>query len=150
MKKFTSFGLFFLSISVLFSSHVVAQTITPNTVLQNQYSGGYTPPINNINNGIQGSIGYGGSQCGTSVSFGATSSPGITNSISVIDNSNIHGSNTLGAQVMITHNISNPCMSQKDQICTIGKIQLVQNNPTMSLDKLKELLALLINFADNK
>lgn len=51
---------------------------------------------------------------------------------------------------MITHNISNPCMSQKDQICTIGKIQLVQNNPTMSLDKLKELLALLINFADNK
>lgn len=147
MKKFIALSSVFLSISVLFPSFVVAQTTTPNTVLQNQYSGGgYTPPINNINNGIQGSIGYGGSQCGTNISLGATSSPGTTNSVSVIDNSFSRGENTLGAQVMITHNFSNPCMSQKEQICTTGKIQLVQNNPTMPMDKLKELLALFDKF----
>lgn len=149
MKKFTTFSSVFLSISVLFSSHAVAQTTTPNTVLQNQYSGGSAIPINNINNGIQGSIGYSGSQqCGTSISLGATSSPGSTNSVSVIDNSISRGENSLGAQVMITHNFSNPCMSQKEQICTTGKIQLVQNNPTMPLDKLKELLALFDKFCD--
>jgi hypothetical protein len=148
MKNIIVCSSLFLSAFALFPTAISAQT-TPSVGLQGQYpTTGTIPPINNINNGIQqGSFGYGGSsQCGTSISLGGTSSPSATNSVSIIDNSVSRGDNALGVQVMISHNIGNPCMPQKEQICTTGKIQLIQNNPTMEMNKLKELLSLFDRF----
>jgi hypothetical protein len=142
MKKFIIFSSL-LVISNLVASPVSAQNV-PNIGPQNQYPTGFVPPINNINNGIQGSVGYGGSQCGTSISAGVNSNPNSNNLGSVVDN-NV---NRLGGQIAITHNFSNPCMSQKEQICTTGKVQLIQNNPTMEINKLKELLSLFDRFCD--
>jgi hypothetical protein len=143
MKKFIALGSLVI-ILTLATSTVSAQTV-PNIGSQNQYPSGFVPPINNINNGIQGSVGYGGSsQCGTSVSAGVNSNP--INVGSVIDNSTNRSGNSLGAQIALTHNFSNPCVSQKEQICTTGKIGVIQSNPTMDEGKLRVLLSLFDSF----
>jgi hypothetical protein len=143
MKKFIFFGSLAI-ISALATPTVSAQTV-PNIGSQSQYPSGFVPPINNINNGIQGSVGYGGStQCGTSISAGVNSNP--SNVGSVIDNSTNRSGNSLGAQIAITYNFSNPCMSQKEQICTTGKIGVIQGNPSMDEGKLRILLSLFDSF----
>jgi hypothetical protein len=148
MKNLFVFGLIS---TLLFPFSASAQTvvtpINPGTIQPNIYPTGYQPPINNINNGIQGSVGYGGaSQCGTLISIGGTSSPGTAVGLSNPENSYNHPSNSYGAQILVTHNLNNPCINQKDQICTTGKIQLIQNNPTMPLERIKELLNLFDSF----
>jgi hypothetical protein len=95
------------------------------------------PTVNNSGGIIQGGIGFSGnSQCGTSLTAGLSNTIGNTPT-ALSDHLEQGRSNTIVAQVSVTHVFGNPCLSQKQQLeyqlkssCQQGKIQFILNTAT--------------------
>jgi hypothetical protein len=142
MNKILAFGFCILSLSVSVATN--AQTVNPNP-------GSIPLPQTVYNSGgiIQGGIGFSGStQCGTSISTGLSNTVGYSPTI-VTDRLMQGGSNSLALQISITHQLGNPCLSQKEQLeiqakanCLQSKTQFILNNPSMPIPEKQSNLSL--------
>jgi hypothetical protein len=141
MKNVLVFGA--ISVLVLVPVSSFAQTITPSPATV--YPTGYTPPINNINNGIQGPVGGFGSQCGTTFTAGLSDSNNAAPT-TLSDRVEISRTNNIVAQFSVTHYFGNPCLNQKEQVCLNGKSNFILQNPLMPIAEKQANLALFDTF----
>jgi hypothetical protein len=143
MQRLLAFG--FCLVSMLYPTTSFAQTVT---------TGGVSSPQTVYNSGgiIQGGIGfsgYGSSQCGTGISTGLSSTTGTSPTL-ITDKLIQGGTNSFVAQITVSHQLGNPCLSQKEQLEVQAKIscwqtqtQFVLNNPTMPIEEKQRNLDLL-------
>jgi hypothetical protein len=149
MKKIILFGF---CLTLFTPSLSIAQSIP---------TGIPTGPQTVFNSGgiIQGGVGfsgYGGGQCGTSITTGLSNTSG--NSPTLASDKLLQGgSSNFVAQISVTHQIGNPCLSQKEQLeiqakttCWQSKTQFILNNPTMSISQKQENIKLFDDICGKK
>lgn len=136
--------------------------ILPTTSMaQTVNTGGVSSPQTVYNSGgiIQGGVGfsgYGSSQCGTSISTGLSSTTGSSPTL-ITDRLVQGGTNSIVAQITLTYQIGNPCLSQKEQLetqakisCWQSKTQFILNNPTMPIPEKQNNLQLFDDICGKK